>query len=163
MFRRRPRRAREIAFSLDSFLDVVANVVGIIIRLILVAWVGARSYKALIDLPPSAPLASAPLTEPDDPLQHALARQRQELRQTLRYHTPISRPVHLEELHFECQGGRVAFVDVAAFLAEMREAMREQSQTLRHQWQVEGIAGPIGPFRMHYVIERERGVLDGMG
>ena len=35
------------SFSFDSFLDVVANVVGIIIRLILVVWVGARSYDSL--------------------------------------------------------------------------------------------------------------------
>ena len=41
---RRRRPQREIPFSFDSFLDVVANVVGIILRLILVAWVGARSY-----------------------------------------------------------------------------------------------------------------------
>ena len=41
---RRRRTQREIPFSFDSFLDVVANVVGIILRLILVAWVGARSY-----------------------------------------------------------------------------------------------------------------------
>ncbi|MSR30711.1 MAG: hypothetical protein EXR99_04320 [Gemmataceae bacterium] len=46
--RRRPKKG--IHFSFDSFLDVVANVVGIIIRLILVAWVGAKSYKG-IELP----------------------------------------------------------------------------------------------------------------
>ena len=48
---RRRRRAQEIAFSFDSFLDLVTNVVGIIIRLILVVWVGARSYSALKDIP----------------------------------------------------------------------------------------------------------------
>ena len=44
---RRRRHAREIPFSFDSFLDIVANVVGVIIRLILVVWVGARSYTTL--------------------------------------------------------------------------------------------------------------------
>lgn len=43
--RRRRKPDKEIHFSFDSFLDVVANVVGIIIKLILVAWVGARTYK----------------------------------------------------------------------------------------------------------------------
>ena len=43
--RRRRRPDKEIHFSFDSFLDVVANVVGIIIKLILVAWVGSRTYK----------------------------------------------------------------------------------------------------------------------
>src|SRR3954454_5280331 len=46
MYRRRRRPEREIAFSFDSFLDLVTNVVGIIIRLILVTWVGARSYHS---------------------------------------------------------------------------------------------------------------------
>jgi hypothetical protein len=44
---RRKTRTREIPFSFDSFLDVVANVVGIIIRLILVVWVSARSYESV--------------------------------------------------------------------------------------------------------------------
>src|SRR5579883_1856933 len=83
---RRRRRSREIAFSFDSFLDVVANVVGIILRLILVAWVGARSYKGP---PPVVPTpvedvrepieAIAPLPEPQDPLSAELERQRREL------------------------------------------------------------------------------------
>src|SRR5215813_11435123 len=56
--RRRFRPAREIAFSFDSFLDVVANVVGIIIRMILVVWVGARAYTHL--QAKSRPVASEP-------------------------------------------------------------------------------------------------------
>ena len=53
---RRRRPSREIAFSFDSFLDVVANVVGIIIRLILVVWAGSRTYGSLtaVTSPPSA-------------------------------------------------------------------------------------------------------------
>lgn len=79
---RRRRKVREIEFSFDSFLDVVANVVGIILRLILVAWVGARSYKAVV---PAAPLPAltkeeiAELPDPQDPLAPELERQRREL------------------------------------------------------------------------------------
>src|SRR5579884_2313314 len=78
---RRRRKVREIEFSFDSFLDVVANVVGIILRLILVAWVGARSYKAVV---PSAPTTLtkeeiAELPDPQDPLASELERQRREL------------------------------------------------------------------------------------
>src|SRR4051794_15133103 len=80
--RRRPRR--EIAFSFESFLDVVANVVGIIIRLILVAWIGAKSYKAVVDVPPPPPPPAAladpePLPEPTDPRLDQIARRREEL------------------------------------------------------------------------------------
>ncbi len=78
---RRRRKVREIEFSFDSFLDVVANVVGIILRLILVAWVGARSYKAVVPTPPPALTQEeiAELPDPQDPLAPELERQRREL------------------------------------------------------------------------------------
>ena len=81
MFRRR-RRHREIPFSFDSFLDVVANVVGIIIRLILVAWVGARSYNSVQELlkeKHAHAAATSPLAMPADPLELELNRHRQDL------------------------------------------------------------------------------------
>src|SRR5437016_4372032 len=89
MYRRR-RRTRDIPFSFDSFLDVVANVCGIIIRLILVAWVGARSYhlvaaqRALETPPEPAPAVQHVGLEPreiKDPLELDLLRQRRELEQ----------------------------------------------------------------------------------
>ena len=81
---RRRRTQREIPFSFDSFLDVVANVVGIILRLILVAWVGGRSYHPTPNAVPipvvqeeKADVAEAPL--PPDPLAGELAQRRREL------------------------------------------------------------------------------------
>src|SRR5438105_3032526 len=62
MLRRRRPRTKEIAFSFDSFLDLVANVVGIILRLILVAWVGARTYTGVYK--PPANSAAGEMTEP---------------------------------------------------------------------------------------------------
>src|SRR5205814_1608018 len=86
MYRRRRSQREKIFFSFDSFLDVVANVIGIIIRLILVAWVGARTYTASMqfadeELPPP-PAASAALPPPktiDDPLSAKLELAKQEL------------------------------------------------------------------------------------
>src|SRR4051794_17647346 len=77
MFRRR-RPNREIHFSFDSFLDVVANVVGIILRLILVVWVGARGYKAIVPTPPAPEVAveEQDLPDPTDPLSPELERER---------------------------------------------------------------------------------------
>jgi hypothetical protein len=79
---RRRRRTREIPFSFDSFLDVVANVVGIILRLILVTWVGARAYTGL-QAPPPPVVESVEEhvlpPEPEDPLTPELERQRREL------------------------------------------------------------------------------------
>lgn len=86
MYRRRRRPSGKIPFSFDSFLDVVANVNGIIIRLILVAWVGARAYHGgmkFADEPtPDAPVEAVALPSPrreDDPLTPLLAEKRQAL------------------------------------------------------------------------------------
>jgi hypothetical protein len=242
MRRRRPRR--EIAFSFDSFLDLVANVVGIIIRLILIVWVGARSYTGLLKPEDTAPAQDAVAkTVSKDPLEDELARSRQELeeaqaqlmaqlrllhqsqeetievarqldqaakeedglagqmaevdrqvanrkqapatealsleelrersarirqtlrelqaqpaaRKALRFRTPVSEPVHSEELMFECRNGRVTFIDLAALLDEVKRGLDDHAKTLRRQWQVRAVAGPAGPFQMAYLLERERG------
>jgi hypothetical protein len=270
MYRRR-RPKREIAFSFDSFLDVVANVCGIIIRLILVAWVGARAYHAgevekmlnpgasgavsprsvgmetdSVSASKRVPFQPPPLTDPleEELRQHReeLARQQQRLleqlrqcqllettnaetaqnietltatehaaeqergklataaaqststakeaqlsladlqkrgqqlaaqlreleslpplKKTLRYRTPVSRPVHSEELHFECKEGRVCFIDIQAFLIEIRRGLEDKAESLKSRWEVEGTAGPVGAYRLHYTVERERGLLDSAG
>jgi hypothetical protein len=246
MYRRR-RRSQEIGFSFDSFLDVVANVVGIIIRLILVVWVGARAYGTLHPAPRPAgaapTAATAPAPVPHDPLQEELARHRQELdrlqarlleqlrhleqvqasetatagalaglsarrqqvekeragldhalaghtaaaslslaelqersrklteeiraleklppvTKTLHYQTPVSRPVHSDELHFECRQGRVAFIDLAALLDEVQRRLDEHSKELRSQWQVRAVAGPVGAFQLRYTVERQHGLVE---
>lgn len=75
--RRRRRPEKEIHFSFDSFLDVVANVVGIIIKLILVAWVGARTYKGIeipeMPIPSLTNQISSKQPEIKDPLSEAIA------------------------------------------------------------------------------------------
>jgi hypothetical protein len=248
---RRRRRPREIPFSFDSFLDIVANVVGIIIRLILVVWVGARSYSSVmtgIEHPP-APQVVAALPEPTDPLSQELAAHRRELalaherllaqmrqlqeidqeqkqtqeewsalvsrgeklsqeqsaldqaaheqdqiiqtatlssaelrersrklaeelheleqtplpKKTLHYHTPVSKPVHSEELLFECNENRVAFIDVGALLGMARQNIIDKEKLLRNQWDVHDITPTVGAFRLRYTFERERDILDGLG
>jgi hypothetical protein len=79
---RRRRPQREIPFSFDSFLDVVANVVGIILRLIIVAWAAGRSYHGPPPpAPPPPPTFEEPvaLPEPTDPLTPELEKERREL------------------------------------------------------------------------------------
>jgi hypothetical protein len=248
---RRRRPAREIAFSFDSFLDVVANVVGIIIRLILVVWVGARSYPTIALLQTQQELAEmvASDVDPNDPLHKEIAACRAELaeaqqrlrhqleqvdevrqvrakveqklvflgaerteleneklrlsqeaslqdrtgkaadlslaearartkklqdeivaleklppvKKTLRYRTPVSKPVEGDEILFECRQQRVTFIDIAALLAEMRRSMDDHTQELRQRWQVSDRVGPVGAYRLLYVLERERGSMDALG
>jgi hypothetical protein len=247
---RRRRPPREIAFSFDSFLDVVANVVGIILRLILVAWVGARSYKGF-QLPPPSPAAGvgevASLPEPQDPLTPELERQRAELararaellrqvrrwqearqqqtevgvelaalrehgrelaseregvlhkaadegqttrtfalsltelqdrgkklreelealrrapsaKRRLRFLTPVSQPLQTEEVVFECRRGRVTLIDLGALLEEAQRDLRQKGERLRTAWEADELTSAVGPFRLRYVLERERDLLDG--
>jgi hypothetical protein len=246
MSRRRP--AQREHFSFDSFLDLVTNVVGIIIRLILVVWVGARTYATLPEYlrhPKATAALPAPKLE-DDPLSAELERQRRALadaqkelldqlrqfdlvkqseqktkedlstlagkrqellqvrgeldqlaaqrgnsvktaaltlsdlekrreklmeeikalekqppvKKTLRYRTPVSQPVHAEELHFECRYGKATFIDINTMLTDVRQNLENKGRDLNHQWEVNGMTDPVGPFRMDYTIERQRSTLD---
>lgn len=245
--RRRPLKSEAIHFSFDSFLDLVTNVVGIIIRLILVTWVGARSYHASmqwLDVEPTAPTPIPKVT--DDPLHHRVAlanrdldeaktrllaqlkeldaveqksqlteaqltslvsrrdqleserntlagrgadrggkvrldsltvdqvRQRskkllEEIKKIetssantkqLKYHAPVSQAVRGEELFFECRAGRVAFIDLPTFMQEYKVSLDEIGVELRTTWRVERTTTPVGPYRLRYVVERERTPLD---
>jgi hypothetical protein len=237
--RRRPRR--EIEFSFDSFLDVVANVVGIILRLILVAWLGARSYKPAVPPPAAEPVQEdiADLGEPEDPLSPELERQRKEVarmqallleqlqqyesergqlqlsareladlrarledlygekkaldgaekekggtlqaaaltaeelrergrkvleeiealrknpppKQTLRYRTPISRPLTSEEWMFECRGGRVTLIDIGTLQDDVVRAVRSRADELRDRGELRGVTAPVGAFRLRFAAD----------
>src|SRR5205085_6853287 len=84
------------------------------------------------------------------------------VKKTLQYKTPVSQPVQAEELLFECRDGRVTFIDIGAMLREVRAIMRDKGEELRSRWEMDGVAGPVGCFRLRYTIERERDML-GIG
>jgi hypothetical protein len=247
--RRRPLKSEAIQFSFDSFLDLVTNVVGIIIRLILVTWVGARSYHASmqwLEVETTAPPAPTPAVKiTDDPLHHRIELSKRDLddaktlllsklkklsevekttkvtdeelaklvsrrneleaeraslagqlanpgkvrrasltvddvrrrskqlleeikkiesapssKKQLKYHAPVSRAVRGEELFFECKGGRVTFIDMPSFKREFQAALDDAAGELRTKWRVERVTSPVGPYRLRYLIERERTALD---
>lgn len=250
MYRRRRSGRDKIAFSFDSFLDVVANVIGIVVRLILVAWVGARSYSESMQQPddppanvqgtPSPSAADDPVTSEMEKVRRELADARlrlleqlgslqlaeaeaheirdqlaeldkgrqtldaetaklgielaakgartrqavasaEELRkrgkqvlaqikaleaqprqtQVLRYHTPVSRAVHADEMFFECRNGRVTFINLPAFMLEVNIGLQDKAAVLKTQWQASGKTSQIGAFRLRYTIEREKNALEG--
>jgi hypothetical protein len=84
-------------------------------------------------------------------------------KQVLRYHTPVSRAVHADEMFFECRHGRITFIDLPAFMQEVHATLDDRVSTLRTQWQVSATTAPAGPFRLHYTVEREKGTLEGIG
>lgn len=244
--RRRPLKNEEIHFSFDSFLDLVTNVVGIIIRLILVTWVGARSYHASmqwLQIETEAPAKVAPKVT-DDPLHHRielskrdldeaktrllaqlkdldageqkaqlteaelsnLVKRRSELegelktldgkgvqgnvqltslsvdqvrkrsrklldeikaletaptlKKQLKYHAPVSRAVHSDELFFECKAGRVTYIDLPSFMHEYKLSLDTIAEELKSKWEVERHTPPVGPYRLRYIVEREKTTLD---
>ena len=83
------------------------------------------------------------------------------VKRSLRYQTPVSQPLQTEELFFECHAGRITLIDVGAMLEQVRRERDEKAKLLATQWQVEGMTGSVGAFRMHYMLERERGAVDG--
>jgi hypothetical protein len=250
MYRRRRAPDREPVFGFDSFLDLVTNVLGIIIRLILVAWVGGRAYSTFVNHEVEETPAVAEVPPPrasDDPLNPELAKTQLELAQararlleqikqlhdleesktkadqeliillgernnieakkgqldkslsdqfrlvqladlslaelrersqkvleqikavekqptnkkTFRYHSPVSRAVHSEELMFECQHGRVTFIDVSALADEAKRCAERQVEQLRTRWEISDTVGPVGAFRLRYKLARQRDVLSG--
>ncbi len=136
--RRRRRGQREIAFGFDSFLDVVANVVGIILRLILVAWIGARTYQAMLPVPPPPPppvfADPEPLPEPTDERLPLLAQRRQQL-ETLRQQLlrQSSREPQLTELVHRLQ------TDLQT-VKQQRDQLAASEQQQREAAQLQGIA-----------------------
>jgi hypothetical protein len=81
-------------------------------------------------------------------------------KKVLRYRTPISHPVQSEELFFECQQGRASFIDIATLLKEVRQRLPEKEQLLRSTWAAQDVTSIVGPFRLRYLVEREKGMLD---
>lgn len=245
--RRRPLKNESIQFSFDSFLDLVTNVVGIIIRLILVTWVGARSYHASMQFLELEPLPA--LEKPkvvDDPLHARIEQTKSELddaktrllaqlkeleevehkaqdanaqlaslvkersdlenarmslaatgaargaqvqqasftvddvrkrsrklldeikileaseakKKQLKYHAPLSKAVQIEEMFFECKNGRVTYIDLPAFMNEVKSSMDDISRELRTTFRVERTTSSVGAFKLRYAIERERSVTD---
>ena len=81
----------------------------------------------------------------------------------LKYHAPVSRAVSGDELFFECRGGRVAFIDMPAFMHEIRDNMDDIPNLLRKESRVRRITSPVGAFRLQYTFEREQSLLDSPG
>ena len=127
MNRRRRRASREIPFSFDSFLDIVANVVGVIIRLILVVWVGARSFSGFRESDNVAHVAEPAAIEQDieAPLRQALEEHRREL---ARVREELERQLaHVSAVRAERQSAGAALERIR--LRQRR--LQEQSDALR--------------------------------
>jgi hypothetical protein len=82
-------------------------------------------------------------------------------KKVLRYRTPVSRPVRADELHFECRDGRVAFIDIATFLVDIKDWFQEKAQERSPQWPTEAVTQPAGAFRLRFFLTLERDPVAG--
>jgi Ezrin/radixin/moesin family len=79
------------------------------------------------------------------------------------YPTPLSKTVLGHELHFQLQGGRVAYVPVDDFVDDVRSNMRSSVGNLNEVTDKVGVVGPRNGFEMRYTVDlitdRSRGVV----
>ncbi|MCR9202328.1 MAG: hypothetical protein NXI04_27110 [Planctomycetaceae bacterium] len=89
--------------------------------------------EVLQENPPAAP--------PTDRLNHRIR--------------PVSRAVETTEQHFRLSGGRIAHIPLEGLLERVRRQMGQKVSVVRRFRRAEGVAGPVGGFRMNYVMERQ--------
>ncbi len=80
----------------------------------------------------------------------AAAKTRNEL-----HHTPVSRPVELDEIQLELKAGRVAWVDVSVLMDRARAVSKEMEPELRSSGRASREVGPVGPYRLKFTLARE--------
>jgi len=78
----------------------------------------------------------------------------------LKYHAPVSRVVEGDEIYFECRGNKVTFIDMPAFMYEIKGNIDGIPDLLRKEYKIRRVTAPVGAFRLVYLFERERGLMD---
>lgn len=86
-------------------------------------------------------LENPPVAEPTDRINHRIS--------------PVSRTVQTEEQHFRLENGRVAHIPLEGLLERLRKQVAQKTSIVRRFRRAEGIVGPVGGFRMTYVVERQ--------
>jgi hypothetical protein len=155
---RRRRPTREIPFSFDSFLDLVANVVGIIIRLILITWVGAKSYTGFVlpttPAPPMVVDENVTLPEPEDPLAPALERQKHEM---ALLQTQLLEQTKAWE---DVQGERKLTEQELAALTKQLGSLAEERHGVQREAAVSGRAGQGAALSLAEIQQRGKRLTD---
>ncbi|NMC20117.1 MAG: hypothetical protein GYA33_06810 [Thermogutta sp.] len=70
------------------------------------------------------------------------------------YPTPLSVPADGEELHFQIRNGRVAHIPLDRLLKELVADAKQKIYRLLEVPEVSGTVGPLGGYRLQYVLAR---------
>jgi hypothetical protein len=70
------------------------------------------------------------------------------------YQTPMSKSVNGKELQFQLRGGRVTMIPIDELLDRFKSDAQAKAYRLREQPELTDTIGPIGGFRMQYMLER---------
>ena len=68
--------------------------------------------------------------------------------------SPVSKDATEGELHFRLAGGKVAHIPLDRLLERVRDQVNHRRSVVRKFYRSEGLVGPVGGFRMNYVVER---------
>ena len=68
------------------------------------------------------------------------------------YVTPLARRIDQHELHFRCKNGRVAYTYLDELLVQTKE--QASARITLSTSRLDGVAGPLGGFRLKYVLAR---------
>lgn len=79
------------------------------------------------------------------------------------YPTPLSVPADGEELHFQIRNGRVTYIPLDRLLKELVTDARQKIYRLLEVPEVSGTVGPLGGYRLQYVLVRRNVALEDRG
>lgn len=68
--------------------------------------------------------------------------------------SPVSKDATEGELHFRLAGGKVAHIPLDRLLDRVRDQVNHRRSVVQKFYRSEGLVGPVGGFRMNYVVER---------
>jgi hypothetical protein len=71
--------------------------------------------------------------------------------------------VTTDEIFFECQYGRVSYLDLPGFMKEIEDSLSTREEQLRTQFSVEDRTKAIGAFRVRYSIVRRKTMAENLG
>jgi hypothetical protein len=69
--------------------------------------------------------------------------------------TPLSKPVDSKEVHFQLKNGRITYVPMTEFVAQVQELFREKSWKLKDSTEFTDTFGPLDGFTIRYTIVKE--------